>query len=71
MTRFSTPVSISSTAAYCPVRPMSERTWWAWRTTSNPPTVARPSSGRRSVARIRTAVVLPAPFGPRTPSRRP
>jgi DNA-binding winged helix-turn-helix (wHTH) protein len=30
-----------------------------------------PPSGRSSVARIRTAVVLPAPLGPRTPSTRP
>jgi len=30
-------------------------------------TVALPESGERSVARIRTVVVLPAPFGPNTP----
>jgi hypothetical protein len=32
--RFSAPVSVSSTDAYCPVSPVSCRTWWAWRTTS-------------------------------------
>ena len=36
--------------------------------TSMPSTVARPASGRRMVVRIRTAVVLPAPFGPSRPS---
>ncbi|MBD3143779.1 winged helix-turn-helix domain-containing protein [Microbispora camponoti] len=54
-----------------PVSPMSERTWCARRTTSNPDTRAPPPSGRTSVARIRTAVVFPAPLGPRTPRRRP
>ena len=33
-------------------------------TTSRPPTGRVPPSGRSSVARMRTAVVLPAPFGP-------
>src|SRR5918994_7715074 len=31
-----------------------------------PATVAEPASGRVRVVRLRTAVVLPAPFGPRT-----
>ena len=35
--------------------------------TSMPATVARPASGRASVVRMRTAVVLPAPFGPSSP----
>src|SRR6266540_3865004 len=57
----------SSTEAYCPVRPISRRTWGACRTTSSPPTAAWPASGRSSVARMRIAVVLPAPPGrPRT-----
>src|SRR4051812_82391 len=33
--------------------------------------MARPASGRSSVARMRTAVVLPAPLGPRSPSTVP
>ena len=36
-----------------------------------PSTVARPASGRRIVVKIRTAVVLPAPFGPSRPSTVP
>ena len=43
---------------------MTERSCWACLTTSKPATVARPASGCSSVARIRTVVVLPAPFGP-------
>ena len=35
--------------------------------TSKPATVARPASARSRVARIRTVVVLPAPFGPSRP----
>ena len=34
--------------------------------TSKPSTRTRPASGRDSVAMIRTSVVLPAPFGPRS-----
>ena len=37
------------------------------RATSTPATTARPASGRSSVVRIRTAVVLPAPLGPSSP----
>ena len=69
--RFSSPVSVSSTDAYCPVSPVTCRTWCAWLTTSWPQTVARPPSGRTSVARIRTAVVFPAPFGPSRPNTEP
>ena len=39
----------------------------ASRRTSTPATRAVPSSGASSVVRIRTAVVLPAPFGPSRP----
>src|SRR5215468_3498196 len=49
--------------------------WWrtsaASRTTSNPSTRARPSSGRSSVVSTRTAVVIPAPFGPSKPRMPP
>ena len=55
--RFSTPVRLSSTDAYWPVSPIRLRTRWAWRTTSKPPTVACPASGRVRVASTRTAVV--------------
>src|SRR6266702_1996960 len=71
MMRLLTPDSPSSTEAYWPVRPISWRTWCAWRPTSYPHTRACPPSGRSRVARIRTAVVLPAPFGPSTPSTVP
>ncbi len=40
-------------------------------TTSCPSTPARPPSGCSSVVRMRTAVVLPAPFGPSSPSTLP
>ena len=70
-TRFSVPVRSSSTEAYCPVSPISRRTRSASATTSSPPTRALPPSGRSSVASTRTAVVLPAPFGPSTPSTVP
>src|SRR5262245_10301027 len=50
---------------------MLRRTAAASRTTSRPATRAHPASGRSSVVRMRTAVVLPAPFGPRTPRTEP
>src|SRR5262249_42473159 len=53
-----------STDAYCPVNPMVWRTLRGSRATSKPATVAVPASARNKVARMRTAVVLPAPFGP-------
>jgi len=71
ISRFSRPVRISSTAANCPVRPSSSRTAEGSRTTSRPRTSARPASGTSSVARTRTRVVLPAPFGPSRPNTAP
>src|SRR6516162_6961515 len=50
---------------------MTARTCSAFPTTSRPSTLACPASGSRTVARIRTAVVLPAPFGPSRPSTLP
>jgi hypothetical protein len=50
---------------------LAARTAAGSRSTSCPATRAVPPSGRSSVARIRTAVVFPAPFGPRTPSTVP
>ena len=61
----------SSTAAYWPDSPIRRRTACASRATSSPATVARPASARSSVARMRTVVVLPAPFGPSSPSTVP
>ena len=62
--RFSAAVRRSSTAAYWPVTPIKVRTCPAAVTTSAPPTCARPASGTVSVVRMRTNVVLPAPFAP-------
>ena len=36
-----------------------------------PATVAEPEVGARSVPRVRTVVVFPAPFGPRNPNTSP
>ena len=71
MTRFSRPVRNGSTAAYCPDRPIRRRTACGSSATSNPATRARPRSGLSKVARIRTVVVFPAPFGPSSPSTPP
>ena len=62
--RFSLPVSKLSTAENCPVTPMRARTAPASPRRSCPMTVAVPASARITVDRIRTMVVLPAPFGP-------
>ena len=71
MSRFSNPVRYSSTAAYCPDRPIRERTPAGSASTSTPATVARPLSGFSSVVSTRTVVVLPAPLGPSSPSTVP
>src|SRR5215470_17460955 len=42
-----------------------------WVLTSNPPTVAVPEVGARSPQRMRIAVDLPAPLGPRKPKISP
>ena len=49
----------------------SARTRIGCSVTSYPSTRARPPSGCSSVVSTRTAVVLPAPFGPSSPSTRP
>ena len=64
ISRFSQPVRFSSTAAYWPASPMLSRTLAGSRVTSKPATMADPASAERSVVRIRTAVVFPAPLGP-------
>ncbi len=71
MVRFSRPVRFSSTAAYCPARPIFSRSSVAWLTTSRPTTEAVPASGFNRVVSTRTNVVLPAPFGPSRPSTVP
>ena len=58
------PVSMSSTAAYWPVRLIERLTPTGSVSRSWPAIVAVPASGRTRVARIRTIVVLPAPLGP-------
>ena len=65
--RFSVAVRFSSTDAYWPVTPISWRTRCGSRATSTPKIRASPASIGRSVASIRSIVVFPAPFGPRTP----
>ncbi len=62
--RFSVPVSSSSTEANWPVSAISWRTCTASVSTSYPQILACPASGFSRVASTRTAVVLPAPFGP-------
>ena len=71
MRRFSRPVRFSSTAANCPASPMLARTASGSRVTSRPSTRAVPPSGGMIVVRMRTAVVLPAPLGPRSPKAVP
>ena len=71
MTRFCMPVRSSSTDANWPVSPICCRTCCGCVATSKPATRAVPESARSRVARMRTAVVLPAPFGPSTPSTEP
>src|SRR3954454_6445714 len=71
MRRLPRPVSFSSTAANWPASPILSRTLAASRTTSYPAMRACPASGSDKVARMRTAVVFPAPFGPRTPQTLP
>ena len=69
--RFSRPVSTSSTAANWPVRLIDRFTPIGSASRSWPATVAEPESGRVSVARMRTIVVLPAPLGPSRPKTEP
>ena len=57
-------MSTSSTAANWPVRLIDSRTSPGFAATSKPWTVAVPASAFSSVDRIRTSVVLPAPFEP-------
>ncbi len=71
ISRFSRPVSFSSTAANCPVRLIDCLTPTGSARRSCPAMVAVPASGRSRVARIRTIVVLPAPFGPSRASTEP
>jgi hypothetical protein len=58
-------VSNPSTAANCPVTPITARTASGSLPSSFPAIQACPESGLVKVDKIRTMVVLPAPFGPR------
>src|SRR5260370_3511283 len=58
-------------AADCPDSPIERCTAGASRTTSYTSTTARLPSGGSRVVKIGTAVVLPAPLGPSTPSTVP
>ena len=69
--RFSRPVRRSSSEACWPASEIGSRTAPGSRTTSWPPTSARPVVGASSVVRMRTAVVLPAPLWPSRPSTVP
>ena len=69
--RFSSPVCRASTEAYWPVRLIRLRTSLRCARTSKPATRASPPSASSSVARIRTVVVFPAPFGPSSAKTRP
>ena len=62
--RFSSPVSRSSSAENWPVTPIAARTPSGSARRSWPATRSSPASAGSSVVRIRTIVVLPAPFGP-------
>ena len=66
-TRFWRPVSRGSNVASWAATPMWRRTSAGCLITSMPATVACPESGRARVVSTRTAVVLPAPFGPNSP----
>ncbi len=65
--KFSRPVRFSSTAAYCPERPIISLACAGFLKISTPATCAVPESGFNRVDKILTVVVLPAPFGPSKP----
>jgi hypothetical protein len=65
--RFCRPVKAPSRVASWAATPIRRRTSFAWVAMSKPATMPRPRSGVARVVRIRTAVVLPAPFGPSRP----
>ena len=62
--RFSRAVRSSYTKEPCATIPTCARTASGSRSASTPPTRRRPAPGRTSPARMRSRVVLPAPFGP-------
>src|SRR5207302_1864013 len=62
--RFSSPVSRLSTAENWPVRPIAARTASGSLARSKPAMCTLPASGLRSVDRIWTVMVFPAPLGP-------
>src|SRR5205807_2354009 len=58
-------------ATVWPASPIRDLIRFGSLTTSKPATVARPASGLSRVVKMRTAVVLPAPLGPRSASSEP
>ena len=69
--KFSIPVRFSSTEAFCPDKPIISRACSGSLITSTSETMAVPESGTNKVVKTRTAVVLPAPFGPSNPKTLP
>src|SRR5713226_5809729 len=69
--RFSRPVSTSSSDGSWKTSPMRWRTRAGSRTTSMPATRAVPAVGVSSVQRIEMVVDFPAPLGPRKPNISP
>ena len=71
MRMFSSTLSSRSLVIACGITPIARRTPSAWRTTSNPPTLAVPEEGGIRVVNMRMRVDLPAPFGPSNPKISP
>ena len=71
MTRFSSPVRLSSTDTYWPGQPDVSRRRVGSPIASTPSTTTSPASALSSVVSMRTTVVLPAPLGPSRPSTVP
>src|SRR5207245_277501 len=65
------PVRLGSAPACWPTYPTCSRTRFGRRRRSKPATMASPLLGCSNVASMRSAVVLPAPFGPRNPKISP
>ena len=70
-TMFSRAVRSSYSARSCGHTPMNLRTSSGLSRTDAPPMVTSPESGVMTVLSMRMRVVLPAPFGPRSPNSSP
>jgi len=69
--RFSRTFKLRSGFGRCGTTPIRCRTCTACETTSAPPISAVPDVGFTRVVRMPIVVVLPAPFGPRSPKNSP